>query len=120
MPFTVSHAAAVLPFRKLNLVWSAFIIGSMAPDFPYMIGNTYYRSIGHHLPGQLKFTIPASLIALWVFHSIIKVPVIGLLPVSMQKRLRNQMGAFHFGGLRRFVAILISIALGVATHLVWD
>jgi hypothetical protein len=85
-----------------------------------MIGNTDYRSIGHHLPGLFKFTIPASLIALWVFHNIIKGPVIGLLPIGMQERLRNQRGAFHFGGLRRFAAILVSIGLGVATHLVWD
>ena len=70
MPFTVSHAAAVLPFRKLNLVWSAFIIGSMAPDFPYIVGNTDYRAIGHHFPGIIEFTLPAALLALWrVVHA---------------------------------------------------
>lgn len=120
MPFTVSHAAAVLPFRKLNLVWSAFIIGSMAPDFPYVIGNTDYRGIGHHFPGLLEFTIPASLLTLWMFHNIIKRPLAGLLPVGMQERLRKEMGPFPFGGMRRFVAILLSILLGIATHLVWD
>jgi Domain of unknown function (DUF4184) len=120
MPFTVSHAAAVLPFRKLNLVWSAFIIGSMAPDFPYIIGNTDYRSIGHHFPGILEFTIPAALLALWMFHNVIKLPIIGLLPSGMQLRLRGEVRAFPFGGLRRFVAILASIVFGIATHVVWD
>jgi hypothetical protein len=120
MPFTVSHAAAVLPFRKLNLVWSAFIIGSMAPDFPYVAGNTDHRGFGHHFPGLLEFTIPASLIALWMFHNIIKSPVAGLLPAGMQERLRDQMGAFPFGGFRRFMAILASTLFGIATHLVWD
>ncbi len=120
MPFTVSHAAAVLPFRKLNLVWSAFIIGSMAPDFTYILGNTDYRGIGHRFPGLLEFTLPASLIALWMFHNIIKRPVAGLLPTGVQERLRDQMGAFPFGGFRRFAAILASIVLGIVTHLVWD
>jgi hypothetical protein len=120
MPFTVSHAAAVLPFRKLKLVWSAFVIGSMAPDFPYVIGTTEYRDVGHVFPGIVTFTIPASLIALWMFHNIIKRPVTGLLPAGMQLRMRGQLGAFAFGGVLRFLAIIGSILLGVATHVIWD
>ena len=120
MPFTVSHAAAFLPFRKLNLVWSAFIIGSMAPDFPYVIGNAYYRSIGHHFPGVVEFTLPSSLVVLWFFHNVIKGPVVGLLPVGFQLRLRGEMGEFQFGGFRRFLRILGCVALGVLTHIVWD
>jgi len=120
MPFTVSHAAAVLPFRKLNLVWSAFIVGSMAPDFPYVIGNTDYRGVGHHFPGIIVFTIPAAFAALWLFHNLIKRPVIGLLPTGMQARLRGHVGEFKFGGRSRFFAILAAVLLGIATHVIWD
>ncbi|MGA2370839.1 MAG: DUF4184 family protein [Candidatus Korobacteraceae bacterium] len=120
MPFTVSHAAAVLPLRKLNLVSSAFIVGSMAPDFPYIIGNTEYRGMGHQFPGLIEFTIPASLAALWLFHNIIKRPTIGLLPAAMQERLRGQTADFKFAGAARFLAILGSISLGVLSHVVWD
>jgi hypothetical protein len=120
MPFTVSHAAAVLPFRKLNLVWSAFLIGSMAPDFLYVVGTTKFRDIGHVFPGVIEFTLPASLFALWMFHNVIKRPVVGMLPVGIQLRLCGQMGEFRFGGPSRFLLILASIALGIATHVVWD
>lgn len=120
LPFTVSHAAAFLPFRKLNLVWSAFIVGSMAPDFPYMIGNIRYRDLGHHFPGLVYFTVPAGLVVLWLFHNVIKRPVIELMPWGMQARLRSHIGEFHFGGAGRFVAILASLLLGIATHIVWD
>ena len=120
MPFTVSHAAAVLPLRKLNLVSSAFIVGSMAPDFPYIIGNTLYRDLGHQFPGLIEFTIPASLIALWLFHNVIKGPIIQLLPAAVQARLRDQTGHFSFLPARRFRAVLGSIVLGVASHLIWD
>jgi hypothetical protein len=120
MPFTVSHAAAVLPFRKLNLVWSAFIIASMAPDFPYIIGNDDYRGIGHHFPGIVLFTLPAALIGLWIFHNILKRPLVGMMPIGMQIRLQTELRPFPFGGVKRFVAILTSIVLGIATHILWD
>ncbi len=120
MPFTLSHVAAVLPFRKLNLVWSAFVVGSMAPDFSYIVGSTDSRGLSHEFPGVIEFTLPASIFALWLFHTAIKRPAATLLPSSVQQRLRGQLGEFKFGGLGRFVAILFSLALGIATHLVWD
>src|ERR1700756_2931186 len=104
MPFTVSHAAAVLPFRRLNLVWSAFIIGSMAPDFPYIIGSTHYRGLGHRWPGVVLFPLPASLAALWLFHNVVKRPVIDLMPAGMQMRLRPHVGGFSFAGASRLLA----------------
>ena len=120
MPFTVSHAAAALPLRKLNLVWSAFLVGSMAPDFPYVVGSIKYRSLGHEFPGIVLFTLPACFVVLWFFHVAIKRPVAGLLPIGMQRRLSGQLGEFEFGGVARFSAIAFSIILGIATHLVWD
>lgn len=120
MPFTLSHAAAALPLRRLNLVWSAFVIGSMAPDFPYIVGNVAYRSWGHDFPGVIEFTLPASIFALWLFHAAIKRPVTTLMPSGVQRRLSRQLGDFKFGGPGRFAAILFSVVLGIATHLVWD
>jgi hypothetical protein len=120
MPFTVSHAAAALPLRRLNLVWSAFLVGSMAPDFPYVVGNIEYRALGHDFPGVLLFTLPASFAALWLYHRAIKVPITGLLPTGMQQRLNGELGEFKFGGGRRMLAIAFSIILGIATHLMWD
>jgi hypothetical protein len=120
MPFTVSHAAAVLPFRKLKLIWSAFIIGSMAPDFPYVVGNVQYRGFGHRFPGIVWFTIPAALLGLWMFHNVIKRPIVGMMPVGMQIRLQSELRPFPFGGPSRFLAILTATLLGVASHIAWD
>jgi hypothetical protein len=120
MPFTVAHAAAVLPFRRLNLVWSAFLVGSMAPDFPYVIGSIKYRDLGHYFPGVLLFTLPASFAVLWFYHWAVKKPVAGLLPIGMQQRLSRQLGEFSFGGASQLRATTFSIILGIATHLVWD
>src|SRR5271166_322352 len=119
MPFTLSHAAAALPLRRLNLVWSAFLVGSMAPDLPYITG-TEYRRLGHGFPGVILFTLPAAWIVLWLFHAAIKKPVVGLLPIGLQQRLQDQLGNFEFGGMARRAAIAASLAFGIATHLVWD
>jgi uncharacterized protein DUF4184 len=120
MPFTVAHAAAALPLRRLNLVWSAFVVGSLAPDFPYVIGRVTYRSLGHDFPGVVLFTLPISFVVLWFFHRVIKKPLAGLLPIGMQQRLKDQLGEFRCGGGRRMLAIASSLILGIATHLVWD
>jgi Domain of unknown function (DUF4184) len=120
MPFTVAHAAAALPLRRLNLVWSAFLVGSMAPDFPYVVGSIKYRSLGHDFPGVLLFTLPTSFAALWLYHWAVKRPLAGLLPIGMQQRLSGQLGEFEFGGVTRILAIAFSIILGIATHLLWD
>ncbi len=120
MPFTLAHAAAALPLRRLNLIWSAFVVGSFAPDFPYVMASTKYRYWGHAFPGFVLFAIPASLAVLWLFHAILKRPAVGLFPVGFQQRLRPYLGRFRFGGLSRFFAILASIALGIALHLLWD
>ena len=37
MPFTASHAAAVLPLLRTPLPASALVIGSIAPDLPYYL-----------------------------------------------------------------------------------
>ena len=120
MPFTVAHAAAARPLRRLNLVWSAFLVGSMAPDFPYVIGSIKYRDLGHFFPGVLLFTLPASFAVLWFYHWAVKRPAAGLLPIGVQQRLSCQLGEFSFGGVGRIWAITLSILLGIATHLVWD
>jgi Domain of unknown function (DUF4184) len=91
MPFTLAHVAAALPLRRFNLVWSAFVVGSVAPDFPYIVGTTDYRSLGHQFPAVIECTLPASIFALWLFHTAIKRPVVTLLPSGMQQRLRVQL-----------------------------
>src|SRR5581483_12465816 len=49
VPFTLAHPAAVLPLRRRGLVFSALVVGSMAPDFEYFFGLK--RPISHTMPG---------------------------------------------------------------------
>jgi hypothetical protein len=120
VPFTLSHAAAALPFRRARLVPSALLIGTFAPDLEYFIRLQSGGGWGHSLSGALALDLPAGLATLWLFHRLVKVPLVYLLPDSVRARLTNQLIPFQFGPARRFLNVALSILIGIATHLVWD
>ena len=120
MPFTLSHAAAALPFRKVKPVWPALVIGTFAPDLQYFIQLTDEDRSGHHYPDVLLFTLPVALLALWLFEWVVKGPAIGLLPGPIERRLQDKVAPLSFRGWRQFARIVFWIAVGTLTHLVWD
>jgi|HubBroStandDraft_1064217.scaffolds.fasta_scaffold451974_2 hypothetical protein len=58
MPFTLAHAAAALPFRRLHLVWSGLVIGTFAPDLEYFVRFSPNDGYGHTLVGALVLSLP--------------------------------------------------------------
>lgn len=99
---------------------SALVIGTFAPDFEYFIRLGPRGRFGHTIPGALVLTLPVALATLWIFHRYVKTPVVRLLPQGLQSRLAKYLGEFRFGGARRFLLIVASTMLGIATHLLWD
>ena len=120
MPFTPAHAAAALPFRRLGLVPSALVIGTLAPDFEYFLHPGPNGRYGHTLPGVFFLSLPLALLVLWMFHAFVKRPFVELLPDGLQRRLVTHLGEFRFGGPARFLLIVASAFLGIATHVLWD
>jgi len=120
MPFTLAHAAAALPLRRVQFVWSALLIGTLAPDFEYFLRLAPDNRYGYTLRGTFLLTLPVSLAVLWLFHNVVKAPAAELLPERIGSRLVNELGKFRFGGASKFAMIVVSILVGVSTHLVWD
>jgi hypothetical protein len=120
MPFTLAHAAAVLPLRKLKLVWSAVVIGTFAPDFTLFLALPDPQRESHELPQLLTFALPMALLTLWLFHRLVKRPLVELAPEGLRLRLTPCVRPFPFAGLRRFATIVGSICIGMATHVLWD
>ena len=120
MPFTLAHGAAALPFRRLGLVRSALLVGTFAPDFLYFIRLKPGGHYGHTLTGAFFVSLPLALMALWLFHAFVKLPLIRLLPAAVERRLVGHLGQFRFGGPARFALIVCSVLVGIATHLIWD
>lgn len=83
MPFTVAHAAAVLPlgrWGRYRLPMSALMIGAMTPDLPYFLPLEVSRITTHDLPGIFRFCWPAGL-AVWpIYVLLLERPTLALLP----------------------------------------
>lgn len=120
MPFTLSHAAAALPFRRTRLDMPALVTGCFAPDFPYFMFISPHGFIGHTLPGIFIFDLPLSLVALWLFHAYMKQPLLMLLPEGVRSRLEPGENRYTFLPATRLAMIVVSIVIGSATHILWD
>jgi hypothetical protein len=119
VPFTVSHAAAVLPLhhwsrRKLPL--TALMVGSMAPDFGYFFSHDANRQLTHGFTGLFIFALPAGLFV-WLFYvAILEKATITLLSDRWHTRFAHTDAITPALIARASVAII----LGAATHLLWD
>jgi len=74
MPYTVSHAAVVLPFSRLLARWqllSAAVIGATVPDFrvflPWRMGHVET----HSAMSLLIFCLPVGVITYWLFQGLV-------------------------------------------------
>lgn len=121
MPFTLAHPAAVMPLcRRLRYpgVMSALMIGSMAPDFVYWLPLPFYRNTSHTIPALFSFCLPAGFMVFWLYHTLIKHPLMALLPRAVLVRLPLPP-PIHWR-LRNIIPVLLALLLGAITHLVWD
>ncbi|MGW2083733.1 DUF4184 family protein [Streptomyces sp. NPDC001880] len=131
MPFTLSHAAAVLPGMRRDgtargpLFASALVAGSFAPDMTYYAdsavpGAMEFGLVTHAVWGvfTVDVLITAAVVALWL---LLREPLVALLPRARQGRvhafLRGRRGAL---GVREAAGFVLSAVIGAATHVVWD
>ena len=119
MPFTISHAAAAIPFRRTRLVMSALVFGCFAPDLEYFLWLRPHGHLGHTLPGLVLFDLPAALVALFLFHRFAKAPLVACLPARLRERLRKG-DRVAMRSVSGFALICVSIVVGSITHILWD
>jgi len=92
----------------------------MAPDFEYFLRFAPGGGFGHTFEGAFLLSLPLALAVLWIFHGVVKGPVVQLSPECIRLRLGAQMVPFRFGGPGRFMLIVVSALVGIATHIAWD
>jgi len=124
MPFTVSHIAAVLPAHRALArarVFSAAVIGSMAPDFGMLLPGSLARWQTHSWPGLFTFCLPVGLVAYALTLLLIKPAVLEIAPDRAYARLCAADAAAPRRPLwRSWSYAALAIFLGAVTHLVWD
>jgi hypothetical protein len=119
VPFTISHAAAVLPLQRITrsrIPLAALMIGSMAPDFGYFLPLDLARASTHDFDGLFLFCLPVGL-AMWVlFVRLLERPTIELLPAAWRERIPRSPRI-----TARSLAIAgLGILIGAMTHIAWD
>jgi hypothetical protein len=124
MPFTFSHPAIVLPATYLPKKYyslSALIIGSMTPDFEYFIRMKDYSKYSHTWDGLFWFDVPLGLALLFMFHNVVRNMLIEYLPFSLNIRF-SAFEKFNWNLYFRknVIVVLISLIIGIASHLFWD
>lgn len=123
MPFTISHAAAVLPFSGFLARWrvlSATLIGSMVPDFGWFMPWRPARFETHSVVGLFTFCLPAGLATFWVFQRLIKTPLAELLPDGAYARWRALAAPADYADPMQWIWASCGLLAGALTHLVWD
>jgi len=123
VPWTVSHVAAVLPFRRwcpARLSFVALVIGSMSPDFAYYLGLGGIADFAHSVPGLFLAALPSGLLALaaaWLLRELLATP----LPQPHRFALEQAFASLGRDlNWRRGIALAASVLLGAATHAAWD
>ncbi len=133
MPFTLSHAAAVLPLVRGDgsgrgpLLASVMVAGSFAPDLTYFAasvlpGAMEFGAFTHAWAGVLSVDVAltALLVGVWL---LLREPVVALLPRAWQGRVLG-LGRGPAWRERPRGSLLfwcyVSAVLGSATHTVWD
>ncbi|MFF9119644.1 DUF4184 family protein [Streptomyces massasporeus] len=133
MPFTLSHAAAVLPAVRTDgtgrgrLVPAVLVAGSFAPDMTYyaasvLSGAMEFGDVTHSVPGvfTVDVLIAWALVGLWL---LTREPLVALLPRARQGRVATLLrcGAARARVRPSLVARwYASAVLGALTHVVWD
>jgi hypothetical protein len=123
MPFTLSHAAAVLPFSRPLARWgvlSAAVIGSMVPDSRVFTPWHLQRFETHSAMSLFTFSLPLGLAIYWLFQYLIKVPMLEVLPDGAYARWHSHEPPAPIASPIRWLAAACGIFVGALTHLVWD
>ena len=122
MPWTFAHPAAVLPLRRLCPRWlnlPALMIGALMPDAGYYLHRFDLSGLMHRFPDGLMLCVLAGLIVLAVFYGL-RQPVCHLLPQPHRTALLGQIAARPVFSLTVLLSMLLSLAIGAATHMSWD
>ncbi|MFJ3301659.1 DUF4184 family protein [Streptomyces sp. NPDC086549] len=133
MPFTLSHAAAVLPAVRGDgsgrgrLVPAVLVAGSFSPDMTYFAASVRpdameFGNVTHSFAGvfTVDVLVASALVGLWL---LAREPLVALLPRARQGRVAalSRCGAPRARVRPSSVAWwYVSAALGALTHVVWD
>ncbi|MFJ4470456.1 DUF4184 family protein [Streptomyces sp. NPDC089424] len=133
MPFTLSHAAAVLPVVRPDgtgrgaLVPAVLVAGSFAPDMTYYLasalsGAMEFGAVTHSFAGVFTVDVIIAWALVWLWL-LVREPLVALLPSRRRRRVAALVRCGAPRGRVRPALVArwyVSAVLGGLTHVVWD
>lgn len=136
MPFTPSHAVVAVPFLRTPLVPAAIAVGAMAPDLPLFVRGLPLHYGATHAFAWVPATVVLALVLLLVWRCLLRPAMRELSPRWLAARLPREWDATARAAFRETLAIapgsparvswtgmlllVVSLAVGVVSHIVWD
>src|SRR5215831_8687099 len=114
MAFPLAHPAAVLPLRRIKwLSFPALVVGAVVPDLGYVFFQL--ADFSHQALGSIVFGLPVGGLILGAFYGA-RTPVVTRMPRTLRRSVllvcERPLGPL-------WIAVL-SLLIGIWTHLVWD
>ena len=120
MPFTPSHAVAILPFARTPLAPAALALGSMAPDLPYFLPFGISRDFSHSLPGVPTIDLLVGAVAFLLWVLVLRAPVLDYAPRWLRERMAPRPKWRIRGRVISGLTVIAALEIGILTHLLLD
>jgi len=127
MPFTPSHAVLALPFARRPGLAAAIAVGAMAPDLPMFLRGTGVDYALTHDPRGIPVTVLIALALLLIWRVLLRPAARALAPRALGSRLPGTWDRGPASALRETfpsaggaALVLVGIAAGIASHILWD
>ena len=96
--------------RRLPL--SALIIGTMSPDYEYLLTLAPITRVAHTPRGLALFCVPVSLAVWFVFRRLVRPALLDLFPPGAARAIGPASASWGLA--------LAAVALGAVSHVIWD
>lgn len=130
MPFTPSHAIVALPFVRTPLVPAAIAIGAMTPDLPLFLRGAGLPYGFTHSPANIVWTTLLAFALFVAWRVVLRPGLVALAPDPVAWRLPDEWRTTGRAALSEAVGsrdrfgypllLVISLMIGVLSHIVWD
>jgi hypothetical protein len=124
MPFTFSHPAIILPFDHSKRKWlslTGLIVGSIVPDIEFLLRLRETENFAHTWLGLVVFNIPVAVLLSFIFHNLIRNPLIFNSPKFFRERF-SALQSFNWPGYfkQHKIPFFVSMLIGIASHIFLD
>jgi len=124
MPFTFSHPAIILPLENSKRKWfslTGLIVGSIVPDMEFLLRLRETDCFGHTWLGLLVFDIPAAILLSFIFHNLVRDPLVIHAPKFFRQRFTSLL-SFNWNNYfkKHISSFFVSVLIGIASHVFLD